>query len=68
MEKTQLIEALGQIGFTIEILSNKIIAKKDGYSMTIYNDYQIWHVFKELMKACETLKMWEIHRVLQIVH
>ena len=68
MDKEVLISALEQIGFKVEVLSNKIIAKKDGNSVTIYNDYEVWHIFKELMKCAETLKMWEIHRVLQIVH
>jgi hypothetical protein len=68
MEKTQLVQALEQIGFTVEILPNKIIAKKQGYSMYFHNNCEIGYIFKELMKAGETLKMWEIHRVLQIVH
>jgi len=66
MEKELLISSLEQIGFKCETFTNKIIAKKDGYSVTIYNDNEVFEIFKELMKCAEYLKIWEIQRVLGI--
>lgn len=66
MEKELLISSLEQIGFSIKILPNKIIATKEKHAITIYNDYQVWHIFKELLRCGEVLKMNEINKALNI--
>ena len=65
-QREEIIAGLINIGCTRRSDNDDYNWEYKGYTFRIYESYDLGKIFTTLMKAQETVKIWEIKSVLQI--